>query len=68
MGERDAVVLEVTPLDVHGVRYVDVSVVFSDRVVENARLGAESIPEDLRAGEQVIVSTAVNMIVAIRRP
>ena len=31
-------------------------------------MGPESVPEDLRAGEQVVVSKAVNMIVAIRRP
>jgi hypothetical protein len=68
LGEREAVVLEVRPLDVHGVSYVDVTVAFPDGVLETARLGAESIPEDLRRGERVMVSLAVNMIVAIRRP
>jgi hypothetical protein len=67
LGEQEAVVLEVKPWDVHGVGYVDVTVVFPDRAVENARLGAESIPMDLQAGERVMVSRAVNMIVAIRR-
>jgi hypothetical protein len=67
LGEQEAVVLEVKPWDVHGVGYVDVSVVFPDRAVQNARLGAESIPEGLEAGERVMVSRAVNMIVAIRR-
>jgi hypothetical protein len=67
LGEQEAVVLEVKPWDVHGVAYVDVSVVFPDRAVENARLGAESIPMDLEAGERVMVSRAVNMIVSIRR-
>jgi hypothetical protein len=67
LGEQEAVVLEVKPWDVHGVAYVDVTVVFPDRAVENARLGAESIPMDLEAGERVMVSRAVNMIVAIRR-
>lgn len=67
LGEQEAVVLEVKPWDVHGVGYVDVTVVFPDRAVENARLGAESIPGDLEAGERVMVSRAVNMIVAIRR-
>jgi hypothetical protein len=68
LGEVEAVVLEVKPWDVHGVGYVDVTVAFGDRTTETARLGPESVPEDLRAGEQVVVSRAVNMIVAIRRP
>lgn len=68
LGEVEAVVLEVKPWDVHGVGYVDVTVVFPDRTTDTARLGPESVPEDLQAGEQVVVSRAVNMIVAIRRP
>jgi hypothetical protein len=68
LGEREAVVVEVKPWDVHGVGYVDVTVAYPDRVLETARLGPESIPEDLQAGEPVLVSRAVNMIVAIRRP
>ena len=55
-------------LDVHGARYADVTVGYPDGVLESARLGAESIPEDLQVGERVLVSRAVNMIVAIRRP
>jgi len=68
LGEQEAEVVEVRPWDVHGVGYVDVTVVYPDRVLETARLGTESISEDLRAGERVLVSKAVNMIVAIRRP
>ena len=61
-------VVDVKPWDVHGVAYVDVTVAYPDRVLETARLGPESTPEDLKAGETVLVSRAVNMIVAIRRP
>ena len=68
LGEVEAVVLEIKPWDVHGVGYVDVTVAYKDRSTETARLGPESIPGDLRAGETVLVSRAVNMIVAIRRP
>ena len=68
LGEVEAVVLDIKPWDVHGVGYVDVTVAYKDRSTETARLGPESIPEDLRAGEEVLVSRAVNMIVAIRRP
>ena len=67
LGEVEAVVLEVKPWDVHGVGYVDVTVAYRDRSTEVTRLGPESVPRDLRAGEQVVVSKAVNMIVAIRR-
>jgi hypothetical protein len=68
LGEREALVLEVTPFDVHGVPYVDLRVVYRDRSVDAARLGRESIPDGLAAGDEVLVSTALNMIVAVRRP
>ena len=67
LGEREAVVVEVKRWDVHGVGYVDVTVVYPDRMLETARLGPESLPDDLEAGESVMVTKAVNMIVGIRR-
>lgn len=67
LGELEAVVVEVRPWDVHGVGYVDVTVVYPDRVLETARLGPESVPEALEAGERVMLTKAVNMIVGIRR-
>lgn len=59
--------IEVKPWDVHGVGYIDVTVTYRDRSVETARLGRESVPEDLAAGDEVMVSKAVNMIVGLRR-
>jgi hypothetical protein len=67
LGEQEAIVVEVTPFDVHGVGYVDITVAYPDRVLETARLGRESTPVDLRPGEPVMVRKAVNMIVSIRR-
>ncbi|MDP9329213.1 MAG: hypothetical protein M3P11_00995 [Actinomycetota bacterium] len=67
LGERDAVVIDVHPFDVHGVGYVDVTLAFRDRTTTTARLGRESVPDWLVAGDEVVVSTAVNMVVAIRR-
>src|SRR4029450_8833670 len=67
MGELEAVVVEVRPWDVHGVGYVDVTVVYPAGPPDTARLGPESVPEDLGAGERVMVTKAVNMIVGIRR-
>lgn len=61
-------VQEVRPVSIHGAAFVDVTVGYPDRAPETARLGTESVPADLEVGEHVLVSTAVNMIVAIRRP
>ena len=65
--EKEAIVVDVRPLDVHGVGYVDLTVAYRDRSTESARLGRESVPEDLEQGERVIVRSAANMIVAVER-
>jgi len=67
MGDQEALVVEVKPWDVHGVGYVDVTVALPDRTLETARLGGESVPADLLAGEEVLLSKVMNMIVSIRR-
>lgn len=67
LGEQEAVVLEVRPWDVHGVAHVDLTLVYPDRSVETARLGKESAPEDLAAGEHVVVMKAMNVVVGVRR-
>jgi hypothetical protein len=68
LGDREALVREVRAVDLHGARFVDVTVVYDDGVLETARLGVESVADDLQVGDRVIVSRAVNMIVAIGRP
>jgi hypothetical protein len=68
MGDTEAIVVDMRGFEVHGVGYVDVTVAYRDRTIETARLGKESVPEDLETGDQVVVSKAVNMIVAVRRP
>jgi hypothetical protein len=68
MGEQEALVVETTSVDVHGVGYVDLTVAYRDRTVETARLGSESVPTGLQPGDQVFVARAVNMIVSVRRP
>jgi hypothetical protein len=67
LGDDEAMVLEVRGLDVHGVGYVDVTVGFRGGATTTARLGRESVPDDLRAGEVVLVSRAMSVVVAIRR-
>jgi hypothetical protein len=68
MDEVEAVVLEVKPLDLHGVRYQDVTIAYPDRTVDNARLGPEGVPEELQAGETVLAAKVMNMVVSLRRP
>jgi hypothetical protein len=68
LGEQDAVVLDVTPFLLHGVTYHDVTVTLRDRSVHQARLGPEGVPDGLKAGEQVLVTMAANMVISIRRP
>jgi hypothetical protein len=67
LGERKAVVLEVGAFDLHGVRYADLTLTFPDRSVVTARLGPESVPEGLAAGDRVMATMAANMVVAVRR-
>lgn len=68
LGEQEAIVVQVRPWDVHGVAHVDLTLGYPDRSVETARLGTESVPEDLTAGEHVLVIKAMNVVVEIRRP
>jgi hypothetical protein len=68
LGEEEAVVLQVAPLDLHGVRYYDLAVGFPDRSVRQARLGAESVPDDLAEGDRILATVVANMVVAVRRP
>ena len=68
LGEQEAVAVEVRHWDVHGVDHVDVTLVYPDRTVETARLGNESVPEGLQAGEHVLVAKAMNVVVEVRRP
>ncbi len=68
LGEEEAVVLEVQQFDLHGVRYYDLAVGFPDRSVQQARLGAESVPDELQKGERVLATRVANMVIAVRRP
>jgi hypothetical protein len=50
------------------VRYYDLSVGFPDRSVQQARLGAESVPEGLQQGDRVLATRVANMVISVRRP
>jgi hypothetical protein len=68
LAEEEAIVLELAPFDLHGVRYYDIAVGFPDRSVQQARLGAESVPEDLQKGDRILATRVANMVVSVRRP
>jgi hypothetical protein len=68
LGEEEAIVVEVKSLDIHGVTYYDLAVGFPDRSVQQARLGAESVPDDLRKGDRILATRVANMVISVRRP
>jgi hypothetical protein len=68
LGEEEAVVVDVQALDVHGVAYRDVTIAYRDRSIDRARLGAESVPEELASGEVVLATRVARMVVSLRRP
>ena len=68
LGDREALVREVKPFDLHGVTYYDVALTLSDGGAQSARLGPEAVPEGLKAGDRVVATLAANMVVSLRRP
>lgn len=68
MGEIEAEVIDVGRADIHGVIYYDLTIRYPDGAAESARLGAESVPEDLRPAERVLAMRVANMVVSLRRP
>jgi hypothetical protein len=68
LGEEEAIVLDMTSLDIHGVTYYDLAVGFPDGSVQQTRLGAESVPDDLRKGDRVLATRVANMVISVRRP
>jgi hypothetical protein len=68
LGERTATVAELQPYDVHGSPHVRVVLAFPDRTFMQAQLGAESVPDGLRVGDDVLVRLAMSVVVALERP
>jgi hypothetical protein len=67
MGQQEATVEAVKPFDLHGMRYYDLAVRFVDGHVEQARLGAESVPDGLEPGDAVMATRVANMVVSLSR-
>ena len=65
LGDREAVVTEVKPFDLHGVTYYDLALIFSDGSTQSARLGPEGVPDRLKAGAS---HDGRQLVVPLRRP
>ncbi len=68
IGDREATVSSVSPFNLHGVTYYDVTLAYDDGSEETARLGPEAVPEGLQSGERVVAMRAANMVISITRP
>jgi hypothetical protein len=66
---RAALVIAVRPVDIHGDRYVDVTLRFDDYEgpAMTARLGAGDCPADLGAGERVAARVVMGVVTRIAR-
>lgn len=55
------------PFSLHGLTYWDIAVELDDGRIEEARLGAEGVPEGLQPGDRVLVRRAAMMIIGLER-
>ena len=68
LGERSGIVTQVRPVEIHGARFVDVSVMLDDGSTLEGRLGTESVPPDLHPQDRVVAVAVMATLVEIRRP
>jgi hypothetical protein len=55
------------PFDLHGVTYWDLAIKLDDGRIEETRLGPESVPGGLKAGDRVRLMRAGFMIIQVAR-
>ena len=70
-GTRDALVTKVQPVSIHGQISLDVSFVNPEDPqgqVSLARIGPESVPRNLEAGDRVVLHYMVGVVTSITRP
>lgn len=70
-GTREVLVTKVQPVSIHGQISLDVSFVNPDDPqgqVSLARIGPESVPRSLEAGDRVILHYMVGVVTSITRP
>lgn len=68
LGDRAGTVVEVRPFTIHGVPHVDVTIAWADGGTVTARLGAESVPDGIEPGEEVLARLVMSSVVALERP
>ena len=70
-GTREVLVTKVQPVSIHGQISLDVSFVIPDdpqSQVSLARIGPESVPKGLEAGDRVVLHYMVGVVTSITRP
>lgn len=70
-GTREVLVTKVQPVSIHGQISLDVSFIVPEDPqgqVSLARIGPESVPRNLEAGERVILHYMVGVVTSITRP
>jgi hypothetical protein len=70
-GTREALVTKVQPVSIHGQISLDVSFVDPEDPqgqVSLARIGPESVPRNLEAGDRVILHYMVGVVTSITQP
>ena len=68
-GKRDATLLVVRPVDIHGTRFYDLEYAHDDASTATrvARVGVESVYGDPRPGDKISVSYLMNVVTGITR-
>jgi hypothetical protein len=66
-GDDVGTIEAVRAFDLHGVTYYDLAVRLDDGRIEEARLGPESVPGGLEAGDRVRLIRAGLMIIQVAR-
>jgi hypothetical protein len=65
---REATVLSVRPVDIHGARFVDVTVAFGETEPPlTSRVAANECPADLTPGERVSVRIVLGLMTRVTR-
>ena len=69
---QEGIVLSVTPVSIHGDRYVDIVIADASRPEDpdarlSARLGSEAIEGDLAPGDRILVEGFLGTVTGVRK-
>jgi hypothetical protein len=68
LDESPARVVNLRPVSIHGLTFVDVALALPDGRTLDARLGPEAVPDDLAVGDEVVAVSAMANVLELRRP